>query len=268
MLYFGFYVAREAELEAAYRLNTSIKQQYTGDEIKVMAFTPHESVKAQLLENGIETHGMTVQERYFKIPFVNKIFAAAVFETICEKMGNGTWIWMDVDSYVVKPLPKMTNAPLVINSVDKKNIGVSYTQPLTKLWKWVYREFDLDALQKPVKTQITKERIHPYFNVGMVVINESRGIFNATRQAIEKFVSDHEMLRLIMENDLYAIFMHQAVFTGAVLKAYSGELESLPKGVNYPWHLNHEDLDHLSKAQLISFRYDFMAVNWRDFNSI
>lgn len=253
---FGFYVAKRNYIENAVALIQSIKQQYSIDEVAIKAFSPLGVVNDQLQMEGVESISIEISKAFCRIPFVDKLFAAAKFEALYSD-NNALLIWLDVDSYFFKMIPVLPDSPICLNSVDKRNIGIPYTQDLSTLWKWVYKYFDLEMPLKPVHTQITGERLHPYFNVGMVVIKESRGVFEATRKAIVSFLEAPETLSLIMDNDLFAIFMHQAIFTGAVLKLYGLERAPLPKGLNYPWHLSHEDPNPPKKEDLISIRYDF-----------
>ena len=106
----------------------------------------------------------------------------------------------------------------------------------------------------------TGEEIRPYFNAGCYTTRPERGLlarwwgnFQSSYQASE--------FKAYYEGDrLYAIFMHQAVFTGTVMAEIGrGEMQALSPLINYPLHLHGEipeDLRFRFIDDLVTARYE------------
>lgn len=194
-----------------------------------------------------------------KVPFIDKIEAAASFEKSCD----AAYLWMDVDSCFINPLHismKVNLPELAINPVDKRNIGDRYGEERSDFWRLLSKHLDmpLESLktQSPTKTIISKEPIYPYYNAGMIWINAPKALFQETFIALENMLRLPEIIAIITDSMLYKIFIHQVVLTLMIEKLYNGKVTVLPKGVNYPLHLYLEDTAKPVLSELVSLRYD------------
>ncbi len=190
-----------------------------------------------------------------RIPFVDKMFAASAFESACK----GSYLWMDVDSIVLKePISILIHNKIGIKAVDKRNIGILQENPLDLIWKELYNYYMLsEKNQHALSTTISREMIHPYFNVGFVCVLEKRGLFQRTCEGILDLIYEDTIKNILDESPVYQVFFHQAVFTCALLKLYSEQERSiLPIHINFPLHFYKEMRGEISLLDLQSVRYD------------
>lgn len=234
--------------------NTSLTQEY-----QIFAMTP-EYIDLKVDIPGVVQINVDVPMIYRSIPFIDKMLAAASFESNC---ADG-YIWMDVESYFFKPMEFLNDAGIYVNPVDKRNIGDVYGGGQSTIWQIIYRYFQLSKEQPYVNTSVTKEKIYPYFNVGMVVVNKHKDLFKTVREAILELLDYDELKKQIDESVIHKIFMHQAIFSCAVMKKYGKNIKPLPYGVSYPLHLHEFNPAQIPMEDLISIRYD----NYFDSNSI
>jgi hypothetical protein len=109
-------------------------------------------------------------------------------------------------------------------------------------------------------TSVDQVTIRPYFNAGFLVVRPGRGllrkwsdIFFGTYR-LPAFTSFYE------QNQLYEIFIHQAVLSGIILASLEqNDLLELPRYVNYPLHMQGDyPAEHRPQTlnELITCRYD------------
>ncbi|HOP11814.1 MAG TPA: hypothetical protein PK629_10025 [Oscillospiraceae bacterium] len=200
---------------------------------------------------GIEQINFDLPEEYKPIPFVDKLLAAAEFERCCDD----EYLWIDVDSCFFKT-PVFPDAQICVNPVDMKNIGVSYGEPLSPMWRLIYDDFGLDIHGVgSVKTIISKDEIYPYYNAGMIRAKKPDGLFSEVRTAMTALLKTNEIKNQI-SSPLNRIFFHQAVFSCAIMKKYGKTVSPLPYGVNYPLHLRSKDTTPIPLEDIVSIRYD------------
>ena len=225
--------------------NTDLTGQY-----QFTVMTP-EHLKLTVEALGIEQINFNLPEEYRPIPFVDKLVAAAEFESRCDD----ELIWLDVDSCFFKT-PVFADSPICVNPVDMKNIGISVGEPLSPIWKLIYDYFGLGVNSVgSVITGISKDQIYLYYNAGMIRIKKPDGLFFEVRAAMTALLkTDHVQKQL--EMPLNRIFFHQAVFSCAILKKHGRLVSSLPYGVNYPLHLRAKDPAPIPLEDVISIRYD------------
>jgi hypothetical protein len=71
-------------------------------------------------------------------------------------------------------------------------------------------------------------------------------------------------------SDLHRTYIHQAIFTCAILKLYNKSIKPLPYAVDYPLHLHEKTPTPIPFEDVISIRYeDFFEKNntpyiWKD----
>lgn len=225
---------------------------------EVAAFISDER-KAFFQENKVDVIVYDSILQNCKVPFIDKIEAAAIFEKSCD----AAYLWMDVDSCFINPLHKSIkeNLPeIAINPVDKRNIGDRYGQERSEFWCVLSKHLDmtLESLnsQLSTKTVISKEAIYPYYNAGMIWVNTPKALFQETFMALENLLRLPEIITMIGDSLLHKIFIHQVVLTLMIEKLYNGKATMLPKGLNYPLHLYLEDTTKPVLSELVSLRYD------------
>ncbi len=209
---------------------------------------------------GIRELRFVLPKDFRAIPFIDKMFAAAAFE----EKATCPLLWLDIDSFFLKKPEFTSKAALRLNPVDQRNIGDLYGEERSLLWQILMKYFALDPTEQfPVRTGISAEWIYPYFNVGMVYQQRTSQIFGLTRTALCRLLPRLDLQALLNEKYSNTLFLHQAVFTAAVLKTFrQDQIQSLPNGTNYPLHLHAAQTKPICLEDLCSIRYDtFFAKN-------
>lgn len=248
----GFYIGTPDDVPKAELLMRSVEQcTHLRNSYEITAVTP---LRKRLFSlGGVSVIRCEIPSYCQKLPFLDKIYAASVFEREC---GSG-YLWIDADSCFLQNPSFLSHAPVCVNPVDLRNIGVRYGQKPDELWQTLYDYFGLDAAELPcVRTTVTQEEILPYYNAGMVLCNENRNLFRETEQCIRLISARQEHLDIISRFDLSRIFFHQAALSCAMLHLYEARIEPLPHGMNVPLHLHGSFVHPLSHSDIISIRYD------------
>ena len=201
----------------------------------------------------------SIPKRYRTFPFADKLLGAAE----AEKAVEGTLLWMDTDSLAFQDLSMLElneETVFAYRPVDKKLVGCEEGEPLTAFWQQIYSAFELVDDFTPMKTGVEEVEIRPYFNAGFFILRTEKGILQFWRDRFFTIIEHEEMHAYFEEHVLFKIFLHQAVFTGAVLASTTAaERYLMPQTVNYPiyFHEQHPIHDSVcSSDDLISCRYD------------
>lgn len=186
------------------------------------------------------------------VPFADKLLAAAAFERT-----GGAFLWLDVDSFFFRRPVFSTDFAILVNPVDKRNIGDLFGGPRGPVWRLLRAHFGLEDDAGPVFASASGEAIYPYFNVGMVVVRENRGLFSTAARKMRELLVRADVRALLDASAANRIFFHQAVFNCALLSLYgAGEIGALPYGVNYPMHLHAAHVAPVPPEEWVTVRYD------------
>ena len=115
-----------------------------------------------------------------------------------------------------------------------------------------------------MKTHVGHNTLRPYFNAGCLVVRPKKGILQSWWNVFKYSYKDTLFEEFYKKNELYIIFIHQAVLAGVILSSVEKtELQELPFNYNYPLHLYHEspdefrpkNIDTLVTARFEEFEY-------------
>ena len=254
----GFFVGHEHYIPHATLLCKSLLEFFPmGKDCEIVAVIPND-LRINLRIPNVSQIRFDIPSAFRHIPFADKIAAAAAFENQCKSR----YLWMDVDGYFFQPVAFPAIPEILINPVDQKNIGDLFKNERSDLWRILYDSFSLSESNAPVITRVSQERIDPYFNIGMVVVNQKRDLFNISKDAISRLLRREDVKNLLHSSLLHSIFFHQAVLTCAVLQRYEGQrISELPYGTNYPLHLHANNRSPIPLEDLVSIRYDSFFEN-------
>jgi len=234
-------------------LISSFKRVYPEGFVNVYIKKPLSFVKSS---QKINIHHFEVPKRVEFFPFYDKILAGST----CEGEQNTSFLWVDIDSVFFDFSPDDFQPPIQINPVDKKNIGLTSQEERSEFWLHILKEVGLKEesyKKKLVTTTISKEKIYPYFNIGMVYLDSNLRLFTKTLQTMDNLLANPDFRELLDKNSLYRIFLHQAVFSAFVVKEVPDtRLHTLPKGYNIPLHLLEEKQIKSIVKKPFSIRYD------------
>ena len=153
-------------------------------------------------------------------------------------------VFMDRDTILLQEPVEFSisdNKALGYRPVHHKLIGPAWDEPLDSFWQLVYEVCDVpDDNVFPMMTH-TGEQIRPYFNAGMFILRPERGLLAQWQDMFLNWYQQPQFKAYYEKDQLYAIFIHQAIFTGILLQNLKPEemVELSPK-INYPLHLHSE----------------------------
>jgi hypothetical protein len=232
-----------------------------------------EAAKQTFSDLNVTIKSFPVEEHVLKFPFAGKVAAAAQAEKLAEGEA-AVLVWMDADSFVIQepdPLVLETGKVLGCRPVDHVLIGPKWSEPLDPFWQRIYAACEIDESSAfPMRTSVDEVDIRPYINAGMLVVRPERKILRTWWDTFHKIYLKPEFDHFYQQNQLYKIFVHQAVLAGVVMKLVKREeIFELPWRVNYPFHM-HDKYPAARKPaamnDLVSCRFDtfFEDQSWME----
>ena len=110
--------------------------------------------------------------------------------------------------------------------------------------------------------------MRPYFNAGILVTRPERGLLRKWHRTFLNLHQAPSFRAFYQQDQRYAIFMHQAVLAGVILRnCEQQELLELPETYNYPVHLFEQDATGRrpsSMDALVTFRHEgfYLDADW------
>jgi hypothetical protein len=221
----------------------------------------------------VQLFSFQVSEQLQSFPFAVKVLAAAKAEQLALEKAD-ILVWMDSGSLVLnepRAILLENGVQLSYRPVDHTLIGSVYELPVDKFWRLIFDQCNvLEDRIFPMRTSVDEAHIRPYFNAGMLVVRPTGQILRSWRDNFTRLYAKWEFEDLYSENNLYKIFIHQAVLAGTILdKLEPVAIQELPHLVNYPLHMHVDYPTHLrprSMHEIITLRYEgfFEDSNWRE----
>lgn len=155
--------------------------------------------------------------------------------------------------------------------VHHQNIGSSYNHPVDSFWQQVYQHCSVPQEHIFHMETCYHEPVRPYFNAGILVSRPEDGLMSDWLETFQRTIQHPDFIPFFKQRK-YAIFMHQAILAGVVMKKYiPSQLESLPESYNYPLHM-HKDYPEPGRVkslnQLVTVRYEELNFLKRFLNQI
>jgi hypothetical protein len=201
-----------------------------------------------------------------KVAFSSYVTAAAVAEGMAQ--GEASFLaWLATDTLILQPPVSLllpAGKSLGGCPVHLKLLGSGFDDPIDEYWGLVYRHCQVDVAHIfPMRTVVDEQLVRAYFNAGLLVVRPERGLLRAWQSRFEKLADLPEFHAFYTQNELYEIFIHQAILAGSILALLKPEeFQPLPFEMNYPLHL-HTRVAAFHRPtrleQLISCRYEEYA---------
>ncbi|MGC1123351.1 MAG: hypothetical protein WBA22_19875 [Candidatus Methanofastidiosia archaeon] len=179
-----------------------------------------------------------------EFPFARWVHAAGAAESLA-KGKTELLAWIDINTIIIrKPrqflLDKGKN--LGYRPVHHTLIGSIYETPIDSFWNLIYQKCGVTEDRIfPMKTHVDCNILRPYFNAGFLIVRPERGLLQSWWETFKELYRDPDFKEFYQKDDLYTIFIHQAVLTGVILSRMERkELQELPFSYNYPLHLYEE----------------------------
>ena len=221
-----------------------------------------EKETASLKGLGAKLLPCAADEELLKFPLGLKVQAAAAAEKLAVERSD-LLAWLDEDTLILSPLEEFCLPEgkfLAFRPVHHKLLGTSWGEELDAFWQMVYRHCGASPESDFQMETHVGEIIRPYFNAGQFVVRPDRGILSHWWDTFQAYYRDAPYRPYYEKDPLFAIFMHQAIFTGTILGALDQEeLQLLSPSINYPLHL-HQEIPASRQARrvddLVTVRYE------------
>lgn len=231
-----------------------------------------DQVRQEITRLKIKIQPFQVPLKVRQFPFGAKVFAASHAEF--SAMGVTELLaWLDMDNIILSQPDELllpAGKLLAYRPVHHRLIGPAWDEPLDAFWELVNQTCMVpEGRQFPMVTH-TGEKIRPYFNAGTFVTRPGTGLMAHWQDTFLALYQLPQFQAWYQKGDLYAIFIHQAIFTGVILQRFSpDDLHFLSPKINYPLHLHSEvpeDIRPVNIHDLISLRYEniFDNPDWLD----
>jgi hypothetical protein len=235
----------------------------------ILYFTPKygkqlsTAAKDRLVSLNVKAIPFKIDSETLQFPLAGDVFAAAVAEStvysqtdLLAWLGTNTVVLQEPEAFLLQKEKNLGYRP-----VHHTLVGSRYDKAIDEFWTLVYRycKVPQDRIF-PMKTHIDGTRIRPYFNAGMLITRPYKHLLQTWSNIF--FDSYQKLLfrEFYEENDLYKIFIHQALLSGVILSNFETvELAELPSTYNYPLHLHTKDVtDHRPSfiEEVVTFRHE------------
>jgi hypothetical protein len=222
-----------------------------------------DETQQELFSLGARLIAFDVDPDAGNFPFVNYVTGAGIAEGLAQ--GETSFLVMMASDTLVLQTPSACLLPggksLGACPVHLKLLGCGYDDPLDEFWRLVYYycQVDLERIF-PMQTIVDEQTVRAYFNAGLLVVRPERGLLRSWQEDFEHLYHLPEFEAYYQQNELYEIFMHQAVLAGSILSSLTAdEIQQLPFEMNYPLHLHAKVPDWrrpVSLSQLITCRFE------------
>jgi hypothetical protein len=204
-----------------------------------------------------------IDSEILRFPFTGEAQAAA----LAESMANGKadfLVWLGANTIVLQEPSHFLlsdDKSLGYRPVHHTNVGSPYDRSLDPFWTLVYQYCSVsDDRIFAMTTHVDDTQIRPYFNAGVLVTRPEKHLLQNWRDTFFRVYREPDLQKFYQQDERYAIFIHQAVLSGAILSEFViDEIQELPATYNYPLHLYAEDsTDHRpsSLEELVTFRHE------------
>lgn len=225
-----------------------------------------EETRQKIFSLGARLISFDPQSIKTKAAFSSYVTAAAIAEGLAQ--GEASFLaWLATDTLILQPPTGLLLPPgksLGACPVHLKLLGSGFNDPVDDYWELVYRHCQVDVANIfSMHTVVDEQLVRAYFNAGLLVLRPERGLLRAWQSRFEKLADLPEFQAYYAQNELYEIFIHQAILAGTILALLQPEqFQPLPFEMNYPLHLHTRVAPFhrpSSLEQLITCRYEEYA---------
>jgi len=225
-----------------------------------------ELTRQELFSLGLRLITFETDPGAVNFPFANYVTAAGIAEGLAQ--GETSFLALMAAETLVLQTPSACRLPsgksLGGCPVHLKLIGSGYNDPIDEFWRLIYYHCQVDAERIfPMQTIVDEQLVRAYFNAGLLVVRPERGLLRTWQADFDNLYHLPEFEAFYQQDELYEIFMHQAVLAGSILSSLKPvEIQQLPFQMNYPLHLHTRvtaSRRPISLNQLITCRYEDYA---------
>lgn len=230
------------------------------------------SIPKRLQELDVRFVPFQIEQQKLQLFFTDELNGLAVMETASEGECE-FFAWMDANTLLLnEPVDFLLPQGKVLGyrPVHHLLIGSCYDAPLDDFWALVYRNCRVQPERIfPMQPVVEQTQMRAYFNAGFLVVKSGRGLMRQWHQEFSALGQSPDFQPFYHQDQRYAIFMHQAVLAGVVLRNLDRrEMVELPCEYNYPVHLYDQDITSARPSSidsLVTIRHEgfYKDVDWR-----
>ncbi len=225
-----------------------------------------DTTRQALFSLGVRLIGFDVETGKANIAFTSYVTAAGIAEGLAQGetsylalMANDTLVLQPPMDFLLPAGKSFGACPVHLKLLDSR-----LDEPVSEYWQLIYEQCKVDVNNIfPMQTIVDEQAVRAYFNAGMLVVRPERGLLRLWQRNFEGLAYSPEFKSFYAQNELYEIFIHQAVLAGSILSTLKPvEFHQLPFEVNYPLHLHSKITSErrpMSLSQLITCRYEEFA---------
>ncbi|MGY5876853.1 MAG: hypothetical protein RTU30_13980 [Candidatus Thorarchaeota archaeon] len=205
-----------------------------------------EDARNRLSELNVRLIPFDIDTEMVKFPFMGHAFAAAQAEVDAQEQTE-LLAWVATNTLILHEPNEFTlgdDKELGYRPVHHTLVGSRYHEPLDAFWTEVYKHCNVPEDRVfPMTAHVDGIKIRPYFNAGSLITRPQNHVFTIWRDTFLRLYQEDVFQEFYKVDDLYAIFIHQAILSGVILAALETQrLHELPSDYNYPLHLFNEDI--------------------------
>jgi hypothetical protein len=217
----------------------------------------------RLFSLNVEIIPFKIDLETLQFPLAADVLAAAAAESavygqtdILAWLGTNTVVLREPEAFLLQKEKNLGYRP-----VHHTLVGSRYDSAIDEFWTLVYHycKVPQDRIF-PMETHIDGTRIRPYFNAGMLITRPNKRLLQTWNTIFFHTYQKLPFREFYEKNDLYKIFVHQALLSGVILSKFeTNELTELPSTYNYPLHLHAEDVTRhrpSSIEEVVTFRHE------------
>jgi hypothetical protein len=225
-----------------------------------------ELTRQEIFSLGVRLIAFETDPGAMNFPFANYVTAAGIAEGLAQ--GESSFLALMAAETLVLQTPSACRLPVGKSlggcPVHLKLLGSGYNDPIDEFWRLIYYHCQVDAERIfPMQTIVDEQLVRAYFNAGLLVVRPERGLLRTWQADFDNLYHLPEFEAFYQQDELYEIFMHQAVLAGSILSSLKPvEFQQLPFEMNYPLHLHTRvtvSRRPISLNQLITCRYEDYA---------
>ncbi len=202
-----------------------------------------------------------IEEEAENFPLSVVPFAAAAAEQNLAGKADQL-IWLLPDTLILNPPVDFSlnkTHRLAYRPVHHKNIGSDFNKPPDDFWQKIYQHCNVPEAHLFNMETCYRETVRPYFNAGILGTRPEDGVMSAWLDTFQRTYRHPDFVPFFKTRK-YALFMHQAVLSGAIMNKYlPDQITELAESYNYPLHM-HKKYPQQGRAeslnQLITVRYE------------
>ena len=189
---------------------------------------------------GVRSFPLALEEGCPPYPFADKVYACARAE---EMAGPDVrcLVWLSLDCLIVNPPVLFDLGPAAdaaFRPVHHQNVGSPAHEPLDDFWRGIYRALEVGEMPYTVESFVDAQMLRPYFNTHCFAFNPATGLGRAWWEHFKAMASDQSFQAGPCRDELYQIFLHQAILSTLVAKQLDWRrVRLLPPEYNYPLNL-------------------------------